>query len=119
LIAIPVLLAGCGASSPTAPGATSISVPDPSTLTSITYTANVQPILASDCVPCHNSATRNGGYDLSTYAGVMRAVAPGNAQSPLVLVTQPGGLMYREFGATPAEKAATIRRWVVEFGAAQ
>jgi hypothetical protein len=49
----------------------------------------------------------------------MRAVVAGNPQSRLVLVTQPGGLMYGMFGATPNEKAATIRRWVVDFNAVQ
>jgi hypothetical protein len=46
-------------------------------------------------------------------------VTPGSASSVLVQVTQPGGLMFGNFRATPAEKAATIRRWVVDFNAAQ
>lgn len=123
VLALSLLAVSCGggSASPTAPGngGTSISVPDPSTATSLTYSANVQPILASDCVTCHNPSTRSGGYDLSSYAGVMRAVTPGSARSPLVIVTQPGGLMYQRFGATPTAKADTIRRWVVDFNAAQ
>jgi hypothetical protein len=118
-----LLAASCGGSSPTAPsgggGTTSISVPDPAGATSLTYSANVQPILASDCASCHNPSNRSGGYDLSSYAGVMRAVTPGSARSPLVAVTQPNGIMYQRFGATPTAKAETIRRWVVDFNAAQ
>jgi hypothetical protein len=37
-------------------------------------------------------------------------VTPGSASSLLIQVTRPGGLMYGNFRATPAEKAATIRR---------
>lgn len=115
------LVAACagGASSPTGPTSASISVPDPSNATSLTYTANVAPILQSDCTTCHNSSTRSGGYDLSSYAAVMRAVTAGSAQSPLVRATQPGGPMYSMLRATPAEKSATIKRWVVDFNAVQ
>lgn len=112
---------GCGGGgmSPTGPTSASISVPDPSTATSLTYTANIAPILQSDCTPCHGPSTRSGGYDLSTYAGVMRAVTAGNANSVLVRATQPGGLMYSMLRTTASEKSATIRRWVVDFNAVQ
>jgi hypothetical protein len=109
---------GSGISSPTAPES-SITVPDPSTATSLTYGANIAPILASDCTYCHSSSNRNGGYDLSSYSGVVRALTPGNANSLLIQVTRPGGLMYPNFRSSPAEKAATIRRWIVDFNAAQ
>src|SRR3954463_13306637 len=49
---------GSGVSSPTAPES-SITVPDPSTATSLTYGANIAPILASDCTYCHSSSNRN------------------------------------------------------------
>jgi len=115
-----VLATACGgASSPAAPSSSSISVSDPSTATSLTYTQNVQPILASDCVTCHNTSNRNGGFDLSSYTGVLRALTPGSANSLLVRVTQPGGLMYSNLRTTATEKSATIRRWVVDFNAAQ
>jgi hypothetical protein len=110
---------GGGSSSPTGPSASSISVPDPSTATSLTYANNIAPILQSDCIMCHNASTRSGGYDFTSYAGVMQAVVPGNPRSRLVVATQPGGLMYGMFGATPTEKSATIYRWVVNFNAAQ
>ena len=110
---------GCGGGgSPTAPS-NSITVSDPSTATSLSYSANIAPILASDCTFCHNSSTRNGSVDLSTYSGVLRTLTPGNANSLLIQVTRPGGLMYSNFRATPSEKAETIRKWIVEFNAAQ
>jgi hypothetical protein len=122
LVLLPAALElwGCGGggSSPTAPSS-SITVSDPSTATSLTYSANIAPILASDCTYCHNSSTRNGGYDLTSYSGVLRTLTPGNANSLLIQVTRQGGLMYSNFRSTPAEKAATIQRWIVEFNAAQ
>jgi len=121
VIAMLVLASACGAgaSTPTGPSSTSISVPDPSNATSITYTANIAPILQSDCTTCHSASARTGGYDFTTYAAVMHAVTPGSAQSPLVRATQPGGLMYSMLRTTAAEKSATIRRWVVDFNAVQ
>jgi hypothetical protein len=110
---------GGGGNTLTGPTSVSISVPDPSSATSLTYSADIAPILASDCTACHNSSNRSGGYDLSSYAGVMRAVTPGSANSVLVRATQPGGLMYSMLRSTAAEKSATIRRWVVDFNAAQ
>jgi hypothetical protein len=109
---------GAGGSSPTAPSS-SITVSNPSNATSLTYGANIAPILASDCTFCHNGSNHNGGVDLSTYAGVLRTLTPGNSNSLLIQVTRPGGLMYSNFRSSPAEKAATISRWIVDFNAAQ
>lgn len=109
---------GGGAGSPTAPSS-SITVSDPSSAASLTYGANIAPILASDCTSCHNSSNRSGGYDLTSYTGVLRTLTAGNANSLLIQVTRPGGLMYSNFRSTPEEKAATIRRWIVEFNAVQ
>jgi hypothetical protein len=122
LVLLPAALElwGCGGSvsSPTAPS-NSITVSDPSTATSLTYSGNIAPILASDCTFCHNSSNRNGGVDLTSYSGVLRTLTPGNANSLLIQVTRPGGLMYPNFRSTPAEKAETIRKWIVEFNAIQ
>jgi hypothetical protein len=112
---------GCGragGSFPTAPSS-SITVSDPTTATSLNYSADVAPILASECTYCHNGSNHNGGVDLSTYGGVLRTLTPGNANSLLIQVTRPGGLMYANFRSTLAEKSATIRRWIVDFNTAQ
>ena len=122
LVLLPAALElwGCGgsATSPTAPS-NSVTVSDPSTATSLTYSGNIAPILASDCTYCHNSSNRNGGVDLTSYSGVLRTLTPGNASSLLIQVTRPGGLMYANFRSTPAEKAETIRKWIVDFNAIQ
>lgn len=116
---LPSLVGACGGS-PTAADVTETPGPtqDPSTATSLTFTADVQPILTNDCVRCHGGARAQNGYDFTSYAGVMRAVTVGSASSLLVRVTQPAGLMYQEFRGSAAAKAETIRRWVVDFKAA-
>ena len=45
-------------------------------------------------------SVHDGGYNLSTYAGVMRAVTAGSASSMLVRVTQSNGIMYGELSGT-------------------
>ena len=84
--------------------------PSPSAApTSVAYVQDIKPILDADCARCHSS--------FSTYSGAMRYVQPGNADSPLVVVTQPGGAMYGNLRGDAAGKSALIRRWVVENGA--
>jgi cytochrome c len=88
-------------------------------VTTLTYTNDIQPILASDCVSCHGPARKESGVDLSTYAGVMKTAQPGNANSLLIFVTRPGGLMFGQFSGNGAAKATLIRDWIVSSGAAQ
>ena len=115
-----LLCAACGGS-PTSPSeaATYSPTQDPATATSLTYTRDIQPILSADCTACHSPSQRSGGYDFTTYAGVMRAVTAGSAQSILVRATLPSGSMYRNFRGSPTVKSDTIKRWVVDFGAVQ
>jgi hypothetical protein len=79
----------------------------------VAYTQDLQPIFASDCVPCHGGRAAAGRYSMTTYAGVLAAVTPGSASSPLVLVTQPGGVMYAFLTGDRAGKSAMIRTWVL------
>ena len=50
---------------------------------------------------------------MTSYTGVMAAVRPGSASSALVIVTQPGGMMYSLLSGDRAGKAALIRTWVL------
>ena len=122
---------GVPGAAPTAPttsttttsGSTSTPAPSPSPPTTpstgLTYVKDVQPILAADCVRCHGPSRQDAGYNLSTYAGVMRAVTPGSANSRLVTATQPHGVMYLEFSGSESTKSGIIRDWVVTWKAQQ
>jgi hypothetical protein len=112
------LMAACGGSSPTQPDSPA-PAQNPATATSLTFSTDVQPIINNDCTPCHGAGRQESGYDFRTYAGVMRAVTAGSANSLLVRMTQPGGRMYNEFRGSASTKAETIRRWVVDFNAVQ
>jgi hypothetical protein len=86
--------------------------PPATTSTAVAYT-DVQPIFASDCVPCHGGSRAAGRYSMTSYAAVMAAVRAGSASSALVVVTQPGGVMYAFLSGDRPGKAAMIRTWVV------
>ena len=79
----------------------------------VAYVQDIQPIFNSDCVPCHGARSPAARYSMATYAGVMAAVAPGNASSALVIVTQSGGAMHAFLSGDQAGKAAMIRTWVM------
>ena len=89
------------------------------TPSALTYVKDVQPILSGACVRCHGPSRRDAGIDVSTYANVMRLVAPGNANSLLIAVTRQGGLMYSQLGSNASQKASTIRDWIVTANAVQ
>jgi hypothetical protein len=101
-------------SSPTpSPTATTPTNSGTTTAATVAYTPDLQPIFNSDCVPCHGGRQVAARYSMTTYAGVMVAVTPRSASSALVIVTQPGGLMYPFLSGDRASKAAMIRTWVV------
>jgi hypothetical protein len=45
--------------------------------TDYTYNGSVKPLMANWCVGCHNSNSAGGGYDLSTYSGVVSPITDG------------------------------------------
>jgi hypothetical protein len=119
-----VLFAACGggADSPTSPstvtaptttsaGGTTTST---GTSTSLAYVNDIKPILDSDCVVCHNPRQHEDNVYLSTYAGVMRVVQAGSANSLLVRVTRSNGIMYPNLTGDRAAKSELIRSWVVD-----
>ena len=114
------VLAACGGS-PTAADSAASPAPaqDPAAATSLTFTADVQPLLNNDCVPCHGGSRTESGYNFTSYAGVMRAVTAGSANSLIIQVSRPGGSMYPHWRGSAAAKAETVRRWIVDFKAVQ
>jgi mono/diheme cytochrome c family protein len=118
-----ILSAACGSStatpgSPTSPSSTA--TPDPLVSTGpLAYDPDLKAIFQSDCVRCHGSSGASAGYSMTTYAGVRAAVSPGNAQSRLVTVTQPGGSMYSRFSGDNAGRSNMVKSWVVTYNAAE
>jgi hypothetical protein len=84
----------------------------PTTPTAVAYT-DLIPMFASDCTPCHGVRSPAGRYSTASYASVMAAVKAGSASSALVIVTQPGGVMYGFLSGDRTGKAALIRTWVL------
>lgn len=108
---------GAGGSVTTSANVTVTAPPPPPA--GLTYTKDIQPIMAAHCTSCHSGSSPSAGINLSTYAGVAAAVTPGSASSRLVTATQPGGSMYSFLGSTATQLAQTIRSWVVDNGAKQ
>jgi hypothetical protein len=79
----------------------------------VAYTQDLQPFFATDCVPCHGGRQTAARYSMTTYAAVMTAVRAAGASSPLIIVTESGGLMYAFLTGDRASKAAMIRTWVM------
>ena len=124
-----VIASACGGSSANPIGPTSMAnespassspsttTPDPRVSTSpLAYDPDIKAILQSDCVKCHGTGA-SGGFSVTTYAGVMAAVRPGDAQSLLVTYTQPGGCMYCHLSGDRDVRSGMIRDWVVTFDA--
>lgn len=93
---------------------------DPNT---VYFINQVQPILVSNCAKpgCHDSGTREEGYDFSSYAGFIGtdAVRPGNPNNSelweVINETDPDKIMPPP-GNTPltADQKALIRQWILE-----
>jgi hypothetical protein len=95
---------------PSGPGAPSLPPQPPPPSRKLSFAADVQPFIKSDCGPCHDSG---GGYLTNSYQNVMLGVQPGNANSPLVMATQPGDSMYGFLTGNRVVKANTILQWVL------
>ena len=122
LALLPLVVVACSGGSPTSPSDTTATTSTGTAgtgVTTYTYTNDVRPILAADCTRCHNTSQHEAGYDFTTYAGVLRAVSPGNAQSILVRATGSRGVMYPELSGNRTAKSQVIYDWVVSSNAAQ
>jgi hypothetical protein len=104
---------------PSSPTTSAQPQPAPSSGQPLSYNQDLKPIFDSDCVVCHGGSRPSAGYSMSTYAGVMRDVSPGNTNSRLVVWTQPGSTMYRFWTGSASQKAGMVKQWVVSNNAQQ
>src|SRR5450432_3009748 len=82
----------------------------------------VQPILGSNCVPCHSAKTRSGGFSVDSLSDIAAggnrrgpAITPGKpAESVLIQVLKGAITPQMPFGkpALPAQQVETISKWI-------
>jgi hypothetical protein len=78
--------------------------------TSVTYNKTIAPILANNCVGCHNTSLQNGGYDFTNYTGVKKAVTLGRLVGSINY--QPGFSGMPQGYRLSECQSATIAKWV-------
>ncbi len=83
----------------------------------ICFEQEVLPIFQSSCTQsgCHNSSSRQSGYDFSNYDGIMRAVKPGDYKVSEVyhIITTPFGIMPPSpYNRLSDEQITTIALWI-------
>jgi hypothetical protein len=97
--------------------------PPPPPPAGLTWVNDIQPITSTHCTMCHSGPSPTAGFDLSTYAGTMTRVTPGDPNSRLIQMTQTGGAMHGflidSTDPTGNTHAQTIYDWIVTFGAPQ
>ena len=86
------------------------------------FSAGVLPILRQECISCHSADRPLGGWDGSSYTGVMGTgrhaptVIPGDPDSSLLaqklLDTQPTGLPMPPSGPLPQEQIQAVIEWI-------
>jgi outer membrane lipoprotein-sorting protein len=77
--------------------------------------AQVQAIMNSSCMPCHNATNMRAGLNLTTYEGIASAVTPGNAAASRLIrsLHAPGGNRMPKNGAPlPEATEAVIAAWI-------
>jgi Planctomycete cytochrome C len=76
----------------------------------VTYSKTIAPIIANNCVGCHNSSLQNGGFDFTNYTGVKQAVTLGRLVGAINY--QPGFSGMPQGYRLSECQSATIIKWV-------
>lgn len=95
---------------------------DPVAAAQVSYTRDIAPLINTYCIDCHEDDDPDGGYDMSTHAGMLKAgekagpgVIPGDPDgSPLVKYIR-GELqprMPKKEAALSVEELHMIRSWI-------
>ncbi|MBI1226465.1 MAG: hypothetical protein GC192_14625 [Bacteroidetes bacterium] len=83
----------------------------------VCFQQEVLPIFQSSCTQsgCHNSQTREAGYDFSNYDGILKSVKPGDYKASKVykIITTSFGIMPPSpYDRLSDEKITTIALWI-------
>ena len=111
-LALALLLMGCGDES-SSTDTSGEGVENPS------FSKHVQPILEANCTRCHGSSSPNGGYSLTSYAGIMgngsddkANVVPGKPSESFLYQRIESGTMPLGGDRLASKDIATIRNWI-------
>src|SRR3954471_16289405 len=91
----------------------------------VSFMKDVAPVLAQNCIACHNARKAESQYNMTTFAGLAKGgqqgeditLEPGDPDaSYLVELIRPGGQprMPYKLDPLPPETIALIERWVKE-----
>lgn len=102
-------------------GAPPYITPPPPGANTICFETDVLPIFKSNCAKsgCHDAVSREEGFQLDNYAGIMRGIKPNNAADSkhwqLIITTNPGDRMPPPPAAplTVAQKDS-IYKWIMQ-----
>lgn len=102
------------------PGATPIPTPTPTPAgPTIAYNPDMVALFSRDCTRCHSGNRPDAGYNMTTYAGVMRQATAGSSSGKLISTTRSNGSMYRYWSGDRAARADTLLKWIVNNRAAE
>jgi hypothetical protein len=71
-------------------------------------------VFSVSCLPCHNATTASGGYNMSTYTGVVTAVQSGNAPASMLFLQVFNNTMPPGGPPVSAANVEAIQNWINE-----
>lgn len=79
----------------------------------VCFQSEILPIFQNSCATCHGGTRSEAGLDFSNYAGIMKAITPGDANKSKAYqaITSTFQLMPPD-NALPADKRTLIRLWI-------
>ena len=123
-LGVPIVLTGCGAApsaETAAAGGGDVAAPA-ATSTTLSFAADMKPILDKHCADCHLGGGSKGGFNMDTHENALASgrngarIVPGNsAGSNLILRVMHDPRVKKmppKGEALSAEEAATLKAWV-------
>jgi WD40 repeat protein len=86
----------------------------------VSFANEIAPILADQCLVCHNARTAKGRFSVETFAALMKggesgaAVTPGDAELSNLALLVESGEMPKDGDPLPSEQIALIKQWIAD-----
>lgn len=74
--------------------------------------ASVQSLFNKTCMPCHSASSQSAGYNLTTYDGIMKGIAPGDADNSRIVRSIRTGRMPKNGRKLPQADIDLVVEWV-------